>query len=408
MLEIIDTLQQHHYEAYIVGGAVRDSLLNIRPKDFDVATNATPEQIVRLFKRSKIIGRRFKIVHIYKRKDVIEVTTFRGSHTRKQLKRTQTDEGLLLSDNNYGSLEEDAQRRDFSANALYYNPSTNKIIDYCGGFDAIQHKTLAIIGDPETRFREDPVRMLRAVRLQAKLPMQIDNNTYQKILTLQPLLQQVPPARLFDEILKLIMNGYSHPSFLALNETNLLNELLPAAAHHFNNSSVTQALYTQALINSDKRVANHQPITPSFLLAVFLWPEVQYKLGQLVQQNQHMPAQDALSHAMHFTIEEQHATSSIPKRFQSMIREIWQLQSRLTRQHQHTKKAKTLLTHPRFRAAYDFLLLRESSGESDSNIAPWWTSFQATHADILAAAKQERAQLNQQRAKNRARRNRKR
>lgn len=406
VLEVVQTLLEHDFQAYIVGGAVRDLLLGITPKDFDVATNATPEETCKIFKRAQIIGRRFQIVHVRSHHETIEVTTFR---TIVEGTKKQTRQGLLLSDNQFGSLEEDAQRRDFSINALYYDIQTQTILDFCNGIDAVKYKELRCIGDPETRYREDPVRMLRAIRLKAKLNLGIEKPSELIINEHGYLLQQVSHARLFDEMLKLFMNGYAEKTFAELYHYGILDELVPSALHHYEKKPIYQTFFKMALVNSDQRVKANKPITPAFFIAVFLWPEMQDKFNFISSKNKKLNKQQAWLECAHSTLMEQHHITSIPKRFQTTIQEIWTLQKRLVKNAKKEKDALKLLEHDRFRAAYDFLLLREDSKETHTQLAGWWTDFQVQHSDVLEKAKQARKKRiaqyrNKQKQKRRTRR----
>ena len=375
-LKVIQRLQDNHFNGYLVGGAVRDMMLSKNPKDFDVATNATPEQVRKLFKNSRIIGRRFQIVHVRYGREIIEVTTFRGAHDQKssELNKKQSDKndhGMLLRDNVFGSVEEDAARRDFTVNAFYYCPASREVLDFEDGRHDLDAKTLRMIGDPATRYQEDPVRILRAIRFAAKLDFTLGDETAHAIDDNAPLLAKIPSARLFDEVGKLFGQGHAEATWQGLREHNLLMYLF-SNAEFVENDEMSNKLIAQALQNTDSRLAQGKSVTPAFIFAVILWPSVQ-KLMQEYLHDQ-MPAMAALHAAANQLMSAQTQYTAIPKRFQAVIKEIWELQLRLP---QRTgQRAYKLLEHPRFRAAYDFLLLREIAGDSEVGLGEWWTEFQ--------------------------------
>lgn len=374
-LKVMERLQEEGYEGYLVGGGVRDGLLGGHPKDFDVATNATPEQVKRLFRNSRIIGRRFKIVHVRFGREIIEVTTFRGHHDdSKDSKRSkQSSDGMLLRDNVYGDIRSDALRRDFTINALYYTSDHSVIHDYTGGMQDLARRKLRMIGDPQTRYQEDPVRMLRAVRFAAKLDFEIEKKTAAPIFQQAQLLGNIPSARLFDETLKLFMGGKAKDTFFGLQEYGLLHYLIPVAAAEISGGNpITNKLYAQALENTDKRIRNNQRVTPAFLYAALLWPAVVKEQQRLEQDGEH-PVK-AHHEAAQNIISSQIQHTAIPKRFTQAMREIWDMQSRLPRR--QGKQAERLVEHQRFRAAYDFLLLREQAGEDHQGLGQWWTDYQ--------------------------------
>jgi poly(A) polymerase len=387
-LKVMYRLNSAGYEAYLVGGGVRDLLLGGHPKDFDVATNATPEQVREQFRNSRIIGRRFKIVHVSFGREIIEVTTFRGHHEQRdpdeeaderpasKQHAARDDAGMLLRDNVYGSIEEDAIRRDFTVNALYYSVRDFTVHDFCNGVEDLKHRVLRIIGHPETRYREDPVRMLRAVRLAAKLGFSIDPATAAPILNLRQLLQNVPPARLFDEILKLFMAGFGVATFELLREFNLFEQLFPDASAQLSDDANLN-LVLNALAGTDQRINDGKTVTPAFLFAALLWPAIRHYKASLEASG--MDAMPALHEAANVIINSQCTLITIPRRFQIPMREIWELQLRLP--HCSGKRAQRTLEHPRFRAAYDFLLLREQSGEIEPGLGDWWTQFQSAETD---------------------------
>jgi len=374
--KVLHRLNKSGYEAYLVGGGVRDILLGMRPKDFDVATNATPEQVHELFRNSRLIGRRFRIVHVVFGREIIEVTTFRGNALEQteedDTERRTNEHGRLLRDNIYGNQEEDALRRDFTVNALYYNIQDFSVIDFAGGVKDLEERRLKLIGDPETRYREDPVRMLRAIRFAAKMGFDLDPATEAPIRELAPLLEHIPPARLFDEVLKLLSAGYGEQTYDALNRYNLLAPLFPETVRAQQNGH-SDGLIRQALQNTDARLAQGKSVTPYFMFAAMLWPALQAEWEK--RQDDGEPVQPALHQAIAKVIGRQIQATAIPKRFSGPMKEIWELQMRLPRR--QGKRAYQIMEHPRFRAAYDFLLIREQSGEIEPGLGQWWTQFQA-------------------------------
>lgn len=370
-LKVLYRLHQHKYSAYLVGGCLRDILLDQKPKDFDIATNARPENIKKLFRNCLLIGRRFRLAHIRFGREVIEVSTFRAKSRKKSFKhRKIATHGMLLRDNVYGTIEEDIWRRDFTMNALYYNIADFSLIDYCGGLADIQNRIVRIIGDPELRYQEDPVRLLRAIRFAGKLGFQLDPATAKPIQELAPLLRHVPPARLFEEVLKLFHHGQALKTYRLLQQYHLLNELFPQTKPDALDD-ITEKLLELACDNTDKRIQQGKTVSPAFLFAVFLWPNVQNKAQELITQ--HTPTFIAYQQAVSYTLSQQQKRITIPRRYSTAIREIWDLQHRLLQRrpfmlHRLTK-------HPRFRAAYDFLLLRAEIKAIDPEIAHWWTDF---------------------------------
>ncbi len=379
-LKVLYRLNSAGFDAYLVGGCIRDSLLGSQPKDFDVATNATPDEVRQLFRNSRIIGRRFRIVHVRFGREIIEVTTFRGRHSDEHGGNLsqQSDEGLLLRDNVWGSVEEDAIRRDFTVNALYYSVSDFAIHDWTGGLKDLDARVLRLIGDPETRYREDPVRMLRAARFAAKLDFRIAEETDTPIRELAPLLLQIPPARLFEEVLKLFLSGHAVQSFRVLRERGLYAMLFPESDEVLNEHPWAVRLVEQALANTDTRLAEERPVTPAFLFAALLWPCVQQRTLR-VSHEQDLPDVPAQQAAAQQVISRQLQHTSIPKRFSMPMREIWDLQQQLPRR--RGRRVYQTLEHPRFRAAYDFLLLREEAGELTPGLGEWWTEFQQADDD---------------------------
>ena len=362
----------------MVGGCLRDLLLRKTPKDFDIATNAHPEKIKKLFRNCLLIGRRFRLAHIRFGREVIEVTTFRAHGEKKSFKhRTIAAHGMLLRDNIYGSIEEDVWRRDFTMNALYYNIADFSLVDYCGGLIDIQHKIVRIIGDPETRYQEDPVRLLRAIRFAGKLEFTLDPATAEPIPRLAPLLRHVPPARLFEEVLKLFHHGHALASYQLLHHYQLLNELFPQTVSSFDQESTSKLLEISCK-NTDQRVQEGKTVSPAFFFAVFLWPAVQAKVQRFIKRQ--TPLFVAYQHAISHVLAEQQKQITIPRRYSTTIREIWDLQHRLLQRRPFM--VNRLMTHPRFRAAYDFLLLRAEIQEIPADIAIWWTDFIAAEEPI--------------------------
>lgn len=375
-LKVTSGLQEAGYSAFIVGGAARDLLLGLEPKDYDVATNATPEEVRAIFRRSRIIGRRFRLVHVMCGAETVEVSTFRGSTSTDDddgmMVNAHADEhGRLLRDNVFGSQEEDARRRDFTVNALFFNPVSEEIWDYLNGYDDIKAKRLRIIGDPLQRYREDPVRMLRAVRLAAKLDMQIDADTAAPIGDLAPLLQNVPPSRLFDEMLKLLLSGHAFTCVIDLRTRGLHHGLLPMLDVILE-QPLGERFITLALKKTDERVHQEKPVSPGFLFAALLWHEV------LAAWNIRQTAGEKLSPALHQAMSDvlaaQNKKLAIPRRYDAIMQEIWVMQPRFIGR--SGRRPFRLLEHPRFRAAYDFMLLRCESGEVDMELGKWWEAFQ--------------------------------
>lgn len=376
-LKVIASLQNAGYAAFLVGGGVRDLLLKGTPKDFDVATDATPEQTKQLFRSALLIGRRFRIVHVRFGREVIEVTTFRGSHqeAKSTKEAVQAESGILLRDNVYGDVVSDALRRDFTINALYFEPSACEVLDFSTGVTDLKNRVIRIIGDAEKRYREDPVRMLRALRFSAKLGFSIEDNTAQPIQQLGHLLNDVPSARRFEEVLKLFLGGAATATLEQLKHYDLFQYLFPGTDYCYKKTSEQeQKLIVQAAINTDKRIRQRKRITPAFIYAVFLWLPLQAAIRKLKESNPQLATTQAIQMAAQGVISQQLSATAIPKRFLIPMREIWQLQVRL--QKRDGKRALSLLEHPRFRAAYDFLLLREESGEDLNNLGAWWTKIQ--------------------------------
>ncbi len=374
---VCETLQSHGHKAYVVGGAVRDLLIGAEPKDFDVATDATPEEVRRYFRRSRIIGRRFQIVHVMMGQETLEVTTFRGALAED----TKKDEhGRVLHDNVFGSQAEDAARRDFTANALYYDPATEAVLDYHHGVGDLKQKTLRMIGEPRARYREDPVRMLRAVRLAAKLGLSIDPEARKPIREMAELLENVPPARLFDEMLKLLTSGHSVKCLTQLRDEGLHHGLLPLLDVILE-QPMGEKFVMLSLANTDDRVRRGKGTSPGFLFATLLWHEVLAHWEKLKAKGE--PKIPALYTAMDTVLDVQGEKLAITRRIAGDIKDIWALQPRF--EQRAGKRPYALLEQPRFRAGYDFLVLRAQAGEIDMEIADWWTRFQNVDGEKRAA-----------------------
>jgi len=389
-LRVIEILQQAGYEAYLVGGGIRDLLLGKHPKDFDVATSAKPAEVQKLFRKSRIIGRRFQIVHVRMGPEIIEVTTFRGSAENSHLRQANAS-GMLVRDNVFGTVEDDAVRRDFTMNALYYDPSNHEVLDFVGGYDDLEDGVIRIIGDPETRYREDPVRMLRAIRFIGKLGLELEEETAEPIRRLAPLLRDVSASRLFDEILKLLQAGHGQATFPELVKHDLLRPLFPQTEALLSEADDPhyQRLIELALLNTDTRLNEGKSVTPAFLYAALHWPQVQNRWEELEAEG-HGRTQ-ALAIACSETLDFNQQFIAIPKRFSITIREIWELQVKLEKR--HGRRPDSTLEHPRFRAGYDFLLLRERSGEIPGGLGEWWTQYQiadeAQRRDLIASVKDD-------------------
>jgi len=369
-LKVLYRLKKAKYAGYLVGGGVRDLLLGMHPKDFDVATNATPEQVRKLFGNCRLIGRRFRLAHVHFGREIIEVATFRASHDQEGGEGV-TKDGMITRDNVYGTLEDDAWRRDFTINALYYNIYDFSIVDYTDGLKDIENKTIRMIGNVDERLQEDPVRMLRAVRFAAKLGFSIEGSLSQGIKKNIHLLDGVPVARLFEEVLKLFLHGHAQASYELLKEYNLLKHLFAQTAAHLDEAG--DRFVTQALINTDLRIQQKKPIAPAFLYAALLWPAVRYESEKLKQED--LSLLQVYQIAGQEVLEKQLKQILIPKRFGIPMREIWTMQARLTSR--KGKRPLKLLPAPRFRASYDFLLLREQSGETQlKELCDWWTRIQ--------------------------------
>lgn len=388
-LKVLYALRDAGFYAFLVGGGVRDLLLGGTPKDFDVATDATPEQLKKVFRNARIIGRRFKIVHIHFGREIIEVTTFRAHHeqqneiaddvSRRQIQgldSAHSTSGMLLRDNVYGTIDADAMRRDFTVNALYYTIDRFQVWDFCNGLADLESRQIRIIGNAHERYKEDPVRMLRALRFAAKLEFEIEAGTRAPIDELSHLLESISPARLFDETIKLFTNGHSLRTFQLLRQFRVGRYLFAPTLETLDNAKADEPankLIELALINTDNRLAEGKSITPAFLFAALLWPVLQRRLAR-AKANGAEQQPMLLQQCMDAVIHEQLQYTAIPKRFSIATKEIWEMQSRLQRRNK--RSITSAFNHPRFRAAYDFLLLREESGEDLQGLGQWWTDYQ--------------------------------
>jgi poly(A) polymerase len=372
-LKVTRVLKEAGFAAFIVGGAVRDLLLGGTPKDYDVATDASPEEVRRLFRRARLIGRRFQIVHVYCGPDTIEVTTFRA-HTPQNEEddaRVTAEDGMLLRDNVFGAQHEDASRRDFTVNALYYDPENEEVWDYHNGVADARKKILRMIGDPATRYREDPVRMLRAARFAAKLDFHIAPDTRAPIVELAVMLERIPPARLFDEMMKLLLSGHAERGLHQLRAEGLHHGVLPMLDSILDNPQQKPFLHA-ALHDTDERIRNGQSASPAFMLACLLWFDMQAQ-WRLYQKNG-LAEHPALFSAMDDTLERQRDVLAFPRRLDGMIKEIWSLQPRF--EQRSGSRPFRLLDHPRFRAGFDFLALRSHGQDAPGELVDWWESFQ--------------------------------
>ena len=379
-LKVLDRLHDAGHAAYLVGGGVRDALVGLKPKDFDIATDASPETIRSLFRNSRIIGRRFRLVHVVFGREIIEVATFRAAHNQGEGGEIGAA-GRIVRDNVFGSIAEDACRRDFSVNALYYNIADDSVVDYVGGLADLEAGVFRLIGDPLTRCAEDPVRVLRAARLAAKLEFDIDPPTLAAMRKTAGELKSTPPARLFEEVLKLFQGGYACRSFHAVCEQDLLQYLFPLLDRRLKaGAPELEGMLDAALSNTDARVKVGKPITPAYLLAFMLWPDVeQYAMQDSANG---VPVNDALLTAADSVLSTQLRSTSIPRRFSGPMKEIWQMQPRLERL--RGGRALKLMEDRRFRAAYDFLCLRSNIDDRLKDSAAWWTKVQTLEPEARA------------------------
>ncbi len=396
-LTVVEKLNRNGYEAYIVGGCLRDLLLGKHPKDFDVATNARPDQIQTIFQRQcRLVGRRFRLAHIMFGHDVIEVATFRANHGEQHSENyaKQSEQGMLLRDNVYGTLEQDAERRDFTVNALYYSPKDNTLHDYFNGLEDLKAGKLRLIGDPATRYQEDPVRMLRSIRFMAKLDMFLDKPSETPIRQLAHLLKNIPPARLFDESLKLLQAGYGVKTYRLLREYGLFEQLFPALMPYFTpqGDSFAERMILTALTSTDERVADKLRVNPAFLFAAFFWYPLREKVDILKNEgglNNH----DAYALAANEILDVFCTALAAPRRHTAVIRDIWFLQLQLTKR--SGKVPEKTMMHPKFRAAFDLLVMRaEIEGGEAIELATWWHEYQFSNTDQRIDLMKEQAKLN--------------
>ncbi len=400
-VEVVAKLKGAGFQAWLVGGCVRDLLLGARPKDFDVATNATPEQVRGLFRRSRLVGRRFKITHVRYGRDVIEVSTFRKAPSGDlRINGNAKANGLILRDNAYGTLREDAFRRDFTVNALYYDPHEERILDYVGGLEDIKRQRLRFIGDARQRLREDPVRLLRAIRFQAKLGFGVDAAWPDNRMADR--LREIPGARLFDEFTKMFLGGYAAEAWRLLEATPIPGVLFPAVP-------IGTRLVRLAMENTDHRIANGRPVTPGFLLAVLLWEDFRARAKALRSQHGGANGSDAEVLAARYALADQRRTIAMPRRHSHFVQDVWHLQRRL--RSPRPKQVSAVLRDHRFRAAYDFLLLCADAGLVEPDIGQWWTDIQtasdegrdAMINDLNPAARQRGGSRRGRRGKSRQR-----
>ena len=376
-LKVLYKLQKEGYSAYLVGGCVRDLLLGREPKDFDVVTNADPEQVRKVFRNCRLIGRRFRLAHVHFGREVIEVATFRGAGEEQNDKQVLNKEGRLLRDNVYGTIEEDVWRRDFTVNALYYNIKDFSVVDFVGGMADHKAAELKLIGDPDTRFREDPVRMLRAVRFAVKLGFKLHPECEKSMHKVAELLSSIPSARLYDETLKLFMSGYALQTFEMLRHYGLFQVLFPATENclSIEENGFPRLLLIKALANSDKRIEEGKTVTAYFLFAAFLWEPVQMRAKEKMAKGlvEFMAYQEAANEVIAMQVK----STALPRHITMAMREVWSLQPKFNAR--VGSKPSRLITHPRFRAGYDFLLLRAETGGADPELAQWWSKYQAAN-----------------------------
>lgn len=380
-LKVLYRLYKSGYESYLVGGSVRDLLLKKKPKDFDVTTNATPEQVRKLFRNCRLVGHRFRLAHVLFEQEIIEVATLRGHHKKIPEHNNSSSQkgwsGILLRDNTFGSIEEDAQRRDFTINSLYYCIADFTLRDYVNGLHDLEQGVIRLIGDPEVRYREDPVRMLRAIRFAATLGMTISDETAKPIPYLAPLLHNIAPARLFAESLKLLLSGYSYATYLKLREYQIFQLLFPLLARDcaLNNKTLTERSLVQALKNIDCRLQKGNLVNPAFLFAAILWHPLLDR-AQIFLGKHGRRYYEAFSLAINDVLDEQCHSLAIPKSITTLVRDIWQLQLRLIRR--KGKRAYKIMGHPKFYIAYDLLELRAEAKDNQEilHLAEWWREFQ--------------------------------
>lgn len=374
-LKVLQRLKKADYEAYLVGGCVRDLLLGREPKDFDVATNASPEQVKQIFRNCRIIGRRFRLAHVFFGSEIIEVATFRGSEPQTADQQVVHEDGRLLRDNVFGTLEEDVWRRDFTVNALYYNIRDFSVVDYTGGMQDHANATLRLIGDPTVRYREDPVRMLRAVRFAVKLGFTLHPDCEQAIHEQSDLLASIPAARLYDEVLKMFLSGYGVQTFEMLRHYGLFAILFPATDRCLSTEDhdFPRLFLIRALENSDNRYAEGKSVTPYFLLAALLWEPLQLAVNKRIAHGENETI--AYQNAANDVLNKQIKITALPRHITQAMRDVWFMQNKFSRT--VGSRPFRLLEQPKFRAAYDFLQLRAETGGADAELVDWWTRFQA-------------------------------
>lgn len=387
-LKTLYRLREHGHDAFLVGGCVRDLLLGMHPKDFDVATSATPEQVKQAFGgQCQVIGRRFRLAHVRYGREVIEVATFRAHHTQAESEQHAhtSHTGVILRDNVWGTIEEDAERRDFTVNALYYSIDDFSLWDMAGGLQDIKRRQLRLIGDPETRYREDPVRMLRAIRFAAKLEFSLESGTAEPIRRLGDLLDHISPHRLFDESQKLLASGHAVRVLDLLHEFDLFRHVFIQGG----DSDTGRQLQSLTAASTDARLAEGKSVNPAFFYAALLWQRLQEEHGDLIAEG--MPAMPALQQAGQRVIARQCERTAIPRFTAQTIRDIWEMQPRL--EQPRPRQVDMLLQQQRFRAAYDFLVLREAAGEQTNGFGAWWTRYQEAdpglRAEMLRALEKE-------------------
>lgn len=373
-VKVLYRLQKEGYDAYLVGGGVRDLLLGLEPKDFDIATNAKPEEVKKIFKNSLLIGKRFKLVHVRFRDEVIEVATFRKESFAEQMPTQHSDHGVIIRDNAYGTIQDDVWRRDFTVNALYYNINDFSVIDYTGGIQDLKLGLIRMIGSPTERLKEDPVRMLRAVRLAAKLGFRIEEETAKPFADLAPVLSHISSARLFDETMKMFLSGYGVDTFVGLRRAHLFQILFPqteSALTSAKRGHMVDLFLLRLFTHTDQRLAEGKTINPAYLFAGLLWYPLLHHFYQSKSAGmREMPAFDM---AIKQTLQEQLNIIAIPKRFVNVMREIWIMQQYFEKR--FGRRPYRVLHQPRFRAGYDFLLLRAEADPDLLPLAQWWTSF---------------------------------
>lgn len=405
-LKVLYRLHGAGYEAFLVGGGVRDLLLNETPKDFDVATNATPEEVRKLFRNCRLIGRRFRLAHVMFGREIIEVATFRGHHQEQNSTiASHGESGIILRDNVYGTIDEDAERRDFTINAMYYNIANYSIHDYADGMEDLEEKLVRLIGDPEVRYREDPVRMLRAIRFAVKLDFDIEEDTAEPIERLAPLLRDIPAARLYEESLKMLQTGHGLETYHLMRQYGLFQQLFPVIADHFtpDYSSKTEKMLDLAFDSTDLRIEEGKRVNPAFIFAAIFWYPMLY-LAETLMEEKNLSYYDSVMEAGNILLDRVVKTLAIPRRHTATIREIWQLQLRFPRR--NGKRAFRLLDINKFRAGYDFLEMRALiEGEDVQELANWWNTFMTAGRNMRQAMVNDLGNATPQGKKRRYKRN---